>query len=82
MEAFELYHFDYIDLYKLLKIQGWVSSGAAAKECIDEGLVEVNGQVETQRRKKLREGDHVVFGDHEAMIQKENKDRDKPDNLS
>lgn len=42
-----------------------VSSGTGAKQVIDEGLVKVNGEVETQRRKKLRPGDTVEF---EGMI--------------
>jgi ribosome-associated protein len=62
MEKFTLLRFEYVELYKLLKIQNLVSSGGEAKQLIDEGKVKVNGEVETQRRKKLRVGDSVEFG--------------------
>lgn len=67
MEEFTLLKFEYVELYKLLKIQGLVSSGAEAKQLIDEGVIKVNGEVETQRRKKLRPDDTVEFG---GMIMK------------
>ena len=53
--------FEYIELNKLLKIEGLVSSGAEAKLSIDDGMVIVNGQVETRRRKNLYAGDIVEF---------------------
>lgn len=62
MEHFELLKYEYVELYKLLKIMDWASSGGEAKVLIDEGHVKVNGQIETQRRKKLRAGDTVEFG--------------------
>ena len=40
---------------------GLVESGVDAKYAIEEGLVKVNGQVEYQRGKKLRDGDEVLF---------------------
>lgn len=69
MQSFELEGYDYIELNKLLKIMNLVGSGGEAKQFIDEGLVQVNGQVETQRRKKLRKGDVVLFEDEEVKIQ-------------
>ena len=62
MENFELLKFEYVELFKLLKIMNWASSGGEAKQLIDEGHVKVSGKVETQRRKKLRVGDSVEFG--------------------
>ena len=53
--------FEYIELNKLLKIEGLVSSGAEAKLSSDDGMVIVNGQVETRRRKNLYAGDIVEF---------------------
>ena len=38
-----------------------VETGGQAKQLIQNGLVQVNGETETRRRKKLREGDKVVF---------------------
>ena len=54
MQTFELEGYDFIELNKLLKILNLVGSGGEAKQFIDEGMVNVNGQVEKQRRKKLR----------------------------
>ena len=70
MEKFTLLKFEYVELYKLLKIQSWVSSGGEAKQLIDDGKVKVNGEVETQRRKKLRPGDSVEFGGMIMTIEK------------
>ena len=61
MEKFTLSKFEYVELFKLLKIKDMVSSGTGAKQVIDEGHVKVNGEVETQRRKKIRSGDTVEF---------------------
>ncbi|WP_436516022.1 RNA-binding S4 domain-containing protein [Ekhidna sp. To15] len=68
MQTFELEGFDFIELNKLLKIMQLVGSGGEAKQFIDEGLVQVNGQVEKQRRKKLRVGDKVSFEGNEVEI--------------
>jgi len=62
MENFQLLKYEYVELFKLLKIMDWASSGGEAKQFVDEGMVKVNGEVETQRRKKLRPGDSVEFG--------------------
>ncbi|SNT29877.1 ribosome-associated protein [Ekhidna lutea] len=68
MQTFELEGHDFIELNKLLKIMQLVGSGGEAKQFIDEGLVQVNGQVEKQRRKKLRKGDKVLFEGGEVVI--------------
>lgn len=52
---------EFIELNKLLKFENVISSGAEAGLVISEGYVTVNGNVETQKRKKLRAGDIVVF---------------------
>jgi ribosome-associated protein len=38
-----------------------VASGAEAKLVIEQGQVQVNGKVETQKRKKMRCGDIIEF---------------------
>lgn len=48
---------EYIKLDALLKLADVVSSGGEAKVLIQEGQVTVNGDVCTQRGKKLRPGD-------------------------
>lgn len=52
---------DFIKLGQALKMVGLVESGVEAKFAIQDGLVKVNGQVETQRGKKLYPGDEVSF---------------------
>ena len=46
-----------IELYKLLKLAGLASSGGEAKTVIADGLVLVNGEAETRKRKKIVAGD-------------------------
>ena len=41
-----------------------------AKFAIADGLVKVNGQVETQRGKKLHEGDTFTYGRQTITIEK------------
>ena len=48
---------DYIKLGQALKAAGVVESGVDAKFAVQDGCVKVNGQTETQRGKKLYEGD-------------------------
>jgi ribosome-associated protein len=49
------------ELHKILKFEGLVASGGEAKQVIDDGLVSVNGEVETRKRKKIIAGDRIVF---------------------
>ena len=44
---------EFIKLGQALKLAGLVGSGVDAKFVIQDGLVKVNGEVETQRGKKL-----------------------------
>jgi len=59
---------DAVPLFKVLKFEGLVNSGSDAKLLIDEGQVSVNGQVETQRRKKIRDGDVIELGDEALQV--------------
>lgn len=54
---------EYIRLDALLKFGGAVETGGQAKVFIQMGKAEVNGEVCTQRGKKLRPGDRVRFLD-------------------
>ena len=58
---------EYIKLGQALKATNMVESGVMAKMVIKEGLVRVNSKVETQRGKKLVDGDVVSF-DGETII--------------
>ena len=56
---------EFIKLDSLLKLANVVGSGGEAKIIIQEGEVKVNGEVCTQRGKKIRPGDDVVLdGQH------------------
>lgn len=59
---------EYIKLGQALKAAGLVESGVDAKVAIADGEVKVNGQVETQRGKKLHEGDTVEFHGESILI--------------
>ncbi len=52
---------EFITLDKLLKIIRLVGSGGEAHLVISEGMVNVNGEVELQKRKKMRAGDIAEF---------------------
>ena len=54
---------EFIKLEALLKLANVVSSGGEAKVLIQDGQVTVNGEVCTQRGKKMRPGDVAVLGD-------------------
>ncbi len=58
-----------VELYKILKFEGLVSSGGEAKSVIDNGQVLVNGQVETRKRKKIVSGDVIEFENDKFIIQ-------------
>ena len=58
-----------VELHKILKFEGMVSSGGEAKSAIAEGQVLVNGKVETRKRKKIVSGDTVEYGNEKIRIQ-------------
>jgi ribosome-associated protein len=60
-----------VELYKLLKFEGLVGSGGEAKLVISDGLVRLNGAVETRKRKKLIAGDTVEFGGEKFRLRLE-----------
>ncbi len=57
-----------VELYKILKFEGMVSSGAEAKSAIADGQVRVNGLVETRKRKKIMAGDRIEFANETIRI--------------
>lgn len=60
---------DFIKLGQALKAAGLVGSGVDAKFSIQDGLVKVNGQVETRRGKKLVAGDVIEFDGNSVKIE-------------
>lgn len=63
---------EYIKLGQALKLSGMAESGVDAKFMIQDGLVQVNGQVETQRGKKLRNGDIITYNGESVKITNDN----------
>ena len=61
---------EFIKLGQSLKAAGFVDSGVEAKDVIHEGLVLVNGEVDTRRGRKLYEGDVVSFENKTIKIEK------------
>ena len=57
-----------VELFKILKFEGLVGSGGEAKSAIADGLVKVNGVVETQKRKKIVAGNRIEFMAQEYEI--------------
>jgi ribosome-associated protein len=68
MAEFQLGEHPFITLNNLLKVMRWVSTGGEANIAISNGLVLVNGQLETQKRKKLYPGDQVIFQKHKVKV--------------
>ena len=60
-------HTEFIKLQDLLKFANLVSSGGEAKERIQGGEVTVNGEICTQRGRKLRPDDRVDRTDQEGV---------------
>ena len=61
---------EFIKLGQALKAVGFVESGVEAKDVIQEGLVLVNGEIDTRRGRKLYDGDIVEFDGQEIKIEK------------
>lgn len=59
---------EFIELNVLLKLLALAPSGGAAKAMVAEGLVTVDGVVETRKARKLRAGQVVRLADEEIRI--------------
>ncbi len=66
--------YEYIQLNQLLKLLAIAESGGIANQIITSGEVFVNGNVETQKRKKLFPGDQISIGDQIIDIVSEEDD--------
>lgn len=60
---------DHIKLGQALKAAGMTGSGVEAKIVIQDGLVKVNGCIETRRGKKLVDGDIVEYKGENVKIE-------------
>lgn len=61
---------EFIKLGQALKAADLVSDGVDAKFVIQDGLVMVNGEIDTRRGRKLYDGDIVLFDGEEIKIVK------------
>ena len=59
---------DFIKLGQAMKLAGLVGSGVEAKVLIQDGLVSVNGEVETRRGRKLVAGDEFEFDGNTVKV--------------
>lgn len=59
---------EFIKLGQALKAAGLVESGVEAKDVIQNGLVLVNGEIDTRRGRKLYPGDTASFDGNEIKI--------------
>lgn len=60
---------EFIKLDQLMKYAEMVQTGGEAKMLIAQGLVIVNGEICTQRGKKIRSGDQIEFDGETYNIQ-------------
>jgi ribosome-associated protein len=61
---------DMIRLGQLLKLANLAEDGIEAKEYVENGLVQVNGEIETRRGRQLHSGDTVtVNGETVRVVQ-------------
>ena len=59
---------EFIKLRQALKLAGVVEDGVEAKYAIQDGLVQVNGEVDQRRGRKVYEGDVITFEDQEIKV--------------
>lgn len=59
---------EFIRLDAFMKFANLVSTGGQAKLLIQGGKVQVNGETEHQRGRKLRPGDVVAFGQKRYLV--------------
>lgn len=63
---------EFIRLDAVLKLASVVSTGGQAKMLIEDEQIKVNGEICTQRGKKLRDGDTFSFENRNFIVKKEN----------
>ncbi|GAA1498571.1 MULTISPECIES: RNA-binding S4 domain-containing protein [Paeniglutamicibacter] len=58
-----------IRLGQLLKLASLAEDGLHAKQMIEDGLVKVNGEIETRRGAQIRNGDTVTVNGESVQIE-------------
>ncbi|HSI37493.1 MAG TPA: RNA-binding S4 domain-containing protein [Methylotenera sp.] len=59
---------DYVELCNLLKLAGLADSGGRGKMMVAEGLVQVDGVVESRKTAKIRSGQTIVVGEDTIYV--------------
>lgn len=59
---------EYVELCNLLKLVGFADSGGRGKTMVAEGLVKVDGLIETRKTAKIRTGQTVLVGNQTITI--------------
>ncbi len=67
VQTFELTE-DYIELIKLIKFMGLSETGGQAKLLVENGMVKVDGEIESRKRRKVRKGMTVMVGDETIKV--------------
>jgi ribosome-associated protein len=60
---------EFIKLGQVLKLAGLVDSGVDAKIVIQDGLVKVNGEIDTRRGRKIVVGDIVEYQGSKVKVE-------------
>ena len=59
---------EYIELNKLLKASGLCDTGGQTKIVIEDELVTVDGETETRKRRKIKDGMTVKYGPYSVKV--------------
>jgi ribosome-associated protein len=59
---------EYIELIKLLKATGLCGTGGQAKMLVEDRLVIVDGEIETRKRRKIKDGMIVKYDIHSIKV--------------
>jgi ribosome-associated protein len=59
---------EFVELNQLLKLAGVCASGGAGKALVAEGLVSVDGRVESRKTAKIRAGQVVTAGNMQINV--------------
>ena len=64
---------EFIKLGQAMKLADLVSDGVEAKYVISNGLVKVNGEVDTRRGRKLYVGDMISYNGQDVQVEGESE---------
>lgn len=60
---------EFIKLGQVIKLAGLVETGVDAKIVIQDGLVKVNGEVDTRRGRKIVPGDMIEYQGNKIQVE-------------